>query len=258
MASLTLVSETTGLLKNLVECIRDRVAETQFIFDEQGMRLSTMDSSHVCLVNCFISADNFKEYHIEGGPVELGVSLGEFAKILKCGSNSDQITLEYNAQQDNDVLQITFTGVTNASFDMKLYDLSDEERLEVPQNLENQYEESIPCSDFSRIIKSIRNFSETVDIVRDERDRSAVLFIGNGDSVKNATFRFVVATPFNGVYARKFALQYLETFTKASSMTDTVTLRLLGEDQPPLLIVEYDIADDSFLQFYLAARLEDE
>jgi proliferating cell nuclear antigen len=52
-----------------------------------------------------------------------------------------------------------------------------------------------------------------------------------------------------------FALRYLNFFTKASSLSDTVILSL-SADVP--LVVEYRIAELGHIRYYLAPKIEDE
>jgi proliferating cell nuclear antigen len=52
-----------------------------------------------------------------------------------------------------------------------------------------------------------------------------------------------------------FALRYLNFFTKATSLSDTVIMSL-SADFP--LVVEYRIAELGHIRYYLAPKIEDE
>lgn len=52
-----------------------------------------------------------------------------------------------------------------------------------------------------------------------------------------------------------FALRYMNSFTKASSLSDQVTISLSSELP---VVVEYKIAEMGYIRFYLAPKIEDE
>jgi proliferating cell nuclear antigen len=53
----------------------------------------------------------------------------------------------------------------------------------------------------------------------------------------------------------KFALRYLNLFTKATPLGPTVTLSMLP-DTP--IVVEYPIADMGYIRYYLAPKIDEE
>ena len=52
-----------------------------------------------------------------------------------------------------------------------------------------------------------------------------------------------------------FALRYLNYFTKATGLSDTVSLSL-SKDVP--LVVEYRIEDTGYIRYYLAPKIEED
>lgn len=52
-----------------------------------------------------------------------------------------------------------------------------------------------------------------------------------------------------------FALRYMNSFTKATSLSSSVTISM-SSDLP--IVVEYKIADMGYLRFYLAPKIEDD
>lgn len=55
--------------------------------------------------------------------------------------------------------------------------------------------------------------------------------------------------------ALTFALRYLNSFAKSTSLSNTVTINMTKELP---IVVEYQIADMGYLRFYLAPKIEDE
>ena len=52
----------------------------------------------------------------------------------------------------------------------------------------------------------------------------------------------------------QFPLRYMNSFTKATPLSNTVTISLTSE---LLLAVEYTIAEMGYIRFYLAPKIED-
>lgn len=52
-----------------------------------------------------------------------------------------------------------------------------------------------------------------------------------------------------------FALRYMNSFTKATSLSSTVTISLSSELP---VVVEYKIAEMGHIRFYLAPKIEDD
>lgn len=52
-----------------------------------------------------------------------------------------------------------------------------------------------------------------------------------------------------------FSIKYMNQFTKASSISDRVTLSLCNEVP---VVVEYGIEDNGHLRFYLAPKIDDD
>lgn len=52
-----------------------------------------------------------------------------------------------------------------------------------------------------------------------------------------------------------FALRYMNSFTKATPLSETVTISLSSELP---VVVEYKIADMGYIRFYLAPKIEED
>ena len=73
-----------GLLKKVLEAIKDLVTEANFDCSSAGFALQAMDSSHVSLVSLMLRADGFEHYRCDRS-LSMGMNLGNMAKMLKVG-----------------------------------------------------------------------------------------------------------------------------------------------------------------------------
>lgn len=82
-----------GILKKLIEAIKDLVTDANLDCSSTGVSLQAMDSSHVSLVSLFLRNDGFQHYRADRN-ISLGLNLGSLSKVLKCAGNDDIITLK--------------------------------------------------------------------------------------------------------------------------------------------------------------------
>ncbi|EYU18920.1 hypothetical protein ABFS83_04G188600 [Erythranthe nasuta] len=249
-----------SLLKKVLEAVKDLVNDANFDCSATGFSLQAMDSSHVALVALLLRSEGFEHYRCDRN-ISMGMNLGNMAKMLKCAGNDDIITLK--ADDGSDVVTFMFESPTQdkiADFEMKLMDI-DSEHLGIP---EAEYHAIVrmPSSEFARICKDLSSIGDTVVI---SVTKEGVKFSTRGDiGTANIVCRqnTTVDKPeeatvieMNEPVSLTFALRYFNSFTKATPLSNTVTLSLSSELP---VVVEYKIAEMGYIRFYLAPKIEDD
>eukprot|EP01135_Chromosphaera_perkinsii_P011695 Nk52_evm18s2474 gene=Nk52_evmTU18s2474 len=256
--------EDASILKKLMEAVKDLVAEGNFECSGAGIKLQAMDSSHVSLVALQLSNECFKPYRCDH-TLHLGISLTSMSKILKCAANDDVCTI--SAQDDANTVSLTFEGKANeriSSFELKLMDI-DGEHLGIP-NQEYAATVKMPSAEFQRICRDLNALGEAVTI---SASKEGVTFSTKGDS-GSGKIHLNKFTPIDGGKESKdakevsiildsevhlkFALRYLISFTKATPLSEYVTLSM-SKNAP--LTVEYPIPEVGYVKFYLAPKIDD-
>jgi len=151
-----------SLLKKIIEAIKELVTDANFDCNDSGIALQAMDNSHVALVALLLRANAFEPYRCDRN-LSLGISIANFAKLLKCGANDDTITIE--ADENGDSLNLTFeneTGDRTSQFELKLMDI-DSDHLGIP---ETSYDAVVKMSsaEFQRICRDLSTLSESGNI----------------------------------------------------------------------------------------------
>ncbi|KAL3633334.1 hypothetical protein CASFOL_022861 [Castilleja foliolosa] len=82
-----------GLLKKVLDSIKDLVNDANFDCSATGFSLQAMDSSHVALVSLLLRSEGFEHYRCDRN-LSTGMNLGNMAKMLKCAGNDDIITIK--------------------------------------------------------------------------------------------------------------------------------------------------------------------
>lgn len=249
------LEEASGF-KKIVEAFREMIGECNLDCSESGIALQSLDKSHIVLVSLLLGPEMFLEYRCDHS-VTLGVNVASLSTVLRCGSNDDQLTIRSEDQPNE--LDLTFEDHKHdriSEFNIRLMEI-DQEYLSIP---ETEYSASItmPSGELQRILRDLKNLSESVVITA---NKDEVVFAAEGDVGKGA----VHVRPFNDVentqnsvsiniaepVTLSFNLQYFTNITKASSLSDTVTLQL-AEGTPAM--VEYKLPY-GHVRYYFAPKI---
>jgi len=280
--------EKASLLKKIIEAMKDLVTEGNFDTSKNGLSLQAMDSSHVALVSMLIQEGGFINYRCEKN-MALGINLGSLSKILKCAGNDDKLTI--CAEQNEDRLGLKFEsgkGDRESSFDLKLMQIEGDS-LGIPET-DYMAEIIMSSSEFQRICRDLTILGETVTI---NVDKEEVSFSSSGDIGKgdikirksqgvdpkkkeikktkktnkedgennddnddtNVDTASDIEITMIEPCQLTFALRYLNLFSKATTLTDKVVLKLHHESP---LVVSYEINDVGYIRYYLAPKIEED
>jgi proliferating cell nuclear antigen len=250
-----------GLLKKILDSVKDLVTDANFECSSTGIVLQAMDSSHVSLVSLLLKSDGFEHYRCDRS-LSLGISLSAMAKILKCASNDDSVTLK--ADDNGDSITFMFESQKQdkiSDFELKLLEI-DSEHLGIP---DTEYKAIIQMSgpEFQRICRDLTILGDTVQIAatKDGVKFSVSGDLGNGNITIRPSAEVdtksddATSIQLQEPVSLTFALRYLNFFTKATPLASSVHLSM-SKDVP--LVVEYRIEDLGYIRYYLAPKIEDE
>ncbi|XP_022942180.1 proliferating cell nuclear antigen-like [Cucurbita moschata] len=249
-----------GLLKKVLEAMKDLVNDANFDCSPTGFSLQAMDSSHVALVSLLLRSEGFEHYRCDRN-VSMGMNLNNMAKMLRCAGNDDIVTLK--ADDGSDCITFMFENPSQdkiADFEMKLMDI-DSEHLGIP-DAEYQSIVRMPAAEFARICRDLSTIGDTVLI---SVSKEGVQFSTRGDmGTANIVCRrtTTVDKPEEDVIIEMeepvsltFALRYLNSFTKATPLATQVTISM-SSDLP--MVIEYRIEGMGYIRYYLAPKIDEE
>ncbi|XP_058754904.1 proliferating cell nuclear antigen-like [Vicia villosa] len=251
-----------SLLKKILESIKELVNDANFDCSSTGFSLQAMDSSHVALVSLLLKSEGFEYYRCDRN-LSMGMNLNNMAKILKFAGNDDIITIKADDGSDIDTVTFMFESPRQdkiSDFTMKLMDI-DSEHLGIP---EAEYHAIVrmPSAEFARVCKDLSTIGDSVVITV---SKEGVKFSTKGDigsanivcrgntGVDKAEEAIVIE--MNEPVALRFGLRYMNSFTKATPLSSSVTISLSNE-MP--VVVEYKIAEMGYVRFYLAPKIEED
>ena len=116
----------------LVEALKEILTDANMEFDETGMKIMKMDSTHTVLVHLRLQADDFEFYYCQQ-PIVLGVNMINLFKLIRTIGNDDTLNL-YVESGNQGVLGIKIeNGEKNSVTNYKLNLMEiDEENIVVP------------------------------------------------------------------------------------------------------------------------------
>jgi proliferating cell nuclear antigen len=250
----------SNAIKTLFEVLKEILHDVNIFFDESGMRIMTVDGSHVALIHLFLDASNFEEYKC-ARPLHLGVNMSNMFKLLKTATNQD--TLVFFMENDvNFELGIQIENAekrTKTVFTLKLLDV-DVESLNMPE-IEFDSVITMPSLYFQRLCKDMSNISDTLSITS---NKSQIVLACKGDFASQETIiednvNMIEGMTFNqtstDVVTGAYHLKYLVLFNKASSLCNTMEL-FMKNNFP--LILKYKVANLGELRLCLAPKVDED
>jgi len=221
--------DKASTLQKVVKALVDIVKEANFEFTESGIRVQAMDGAHVAIVLLILNPDGFDEYECDQN-ITLGLNLKDVLDVLKCANNEDPVYIYYNDEVDSRII-FEFEGNSQiAKYSLSIINL-EEESLSVP-DMTYATTINMDSSHFQRICRDMKVWGEHVQIntlknktiqfqtVGDKGNANITLSSNDGGDEDGTIIE--VSEEVEG----SFGLNYLNYFTKATPLSDRVSIGL--------------------------------
>ncbi len=246
----------SSAFRTLIEVLKDVLNDVNILIDETGIKIMSMDGSHVALIHMKLEAEKFEKFECKQS-LKIGVCMSSLFKLVKISGNNDTIALFIDEDRPNELGIRIDNADKNSSttFHLKLLDI-DDEQLVIP-DVDINCIVTMPSNDFQRMCRDMINISDTVEIIS---NTDGLRFNCIGDFATQSTF---IGEQTHGLYFSKkdhvsikgsYALKYINLFTKSTNLCHTIEL-YLKTDYP--LILKYNVANLGEIRFCLAPKRED-
>lgn len=238
------ITQNFEILKKIIHILSEILTSITFNFSEEGIDISCMDSNHICYIKSEFPDDFFenyncvksKSYSIPINVLDKIFSITKSSMNMKMVFHEDNLDLEF--QDDN----------TRKYYEIKLIDL-DMDQLEITDS-ENYNYIHMNSREFNTLCREINDIGSVMSIECFE-DNSEVIFESEGDMAKMRIIKENRNSTSNHCKV-SVDVKYMHIFSKISSLTDRVSIRIA--DEYPLKI-SYEFIRDAFLQFYLSPKI---
>lgn len=250
--SLEVRTVQSSAFKILMEAMKELLTDTSIEFDETGMKIISMDNSHVVLVHLKLDACKFEHYHCES-KIVIGVNMLNMYKLIRSINSNDILTLFIDSDDMNHLGIKIENGEKNTktTYKLNLLDL-DNQKITIDSADFNSVI-TLPSIDFQKICRDMNNIADFVEIKNVD---TQLILSCKGDFCCQET---IIADNENGnaISTKKcdeivqgiFNLKYLVLFTKCTNLCNTVEL-YLKNDYP--LLIKYTVASLGEIKLALA------
>ena len=248
-----------GVIKGLIEGLKEIITETNFEFSPNGLRISATDPSVTILVHLFLEAENFEEYKCTETIIS-GVNIINLFKLIRTIVNNDSLTLYIDEDKPSQLgIRIEneeYNKVTD--YKLNLIDI-DEEIISAPDT-EFLRMITMPSGEFQKICRESFNIADVIEI---KSMGKQLMLSCNGEFASQDT---VYAHTDSGVTFTSndddddtiiqgyYLLRHLALFSKCAGLCQSIKLFLANENP---LVLEYSVGSLGTLLIALAPQIED-
>lgn len=222
----------SSAFKILVEALKELLVDTCIEFDDTGLKVISMDNSHVVLVHLKLEANKFEYYYCEN-KMSIGVNMLNLFKLVRTINSNDTLTLFIERNDLNHIGIKIENGEKNQKtvYKLNLLDLNNPNITIDPAEFNSQI--NLPSVDFQKIIRDMNQLAEYVEI---KNINNQLILSCNGEFCSQETI-LMDNEGINCINNKKsdeivqgiFSLKYLVLFTKCTNLCSTVELYLKND-----------------------------
>ena len=243
----------------LVEALKEILTDANLEFDESGIKVMAMDSSHTVLVHLKLNSGNFESFFCKNKLI-LGINMINFFKLIKTMSNSDTLTL-FVTEENESVLGIKIENSEKNSvtkYKLNLMDLHEDQIQIPPASFDSVI--TMPSTDFQKICRDMHNLADDIEI---KSVGQQLMFNCKGDFASqdtcigeaNSGMAFIKNQNPDEIVQGVFALKHLVLFSKCTNLCNSIEM-YLKNDYP--LIIQYSVASLGNIKLCLAPQVNND
>lgn len=247
------VVQDAKIWKNLLTAISTLIEEADFNTSEDGLKLRSMDPSHVAMVDFEWSKEAFEEY-ICDKPTNIRVNVTTMLKLLRRSKSEESLEISYD--EESKKVDLTLRGKMLKKFTMPTLE-SVEEEVPTPKLSFNARVKLM-----SETLKEIVEDGETVSDNINFKAKEDKLFVKASSELSNVGMELsktdgaLLELDIKENSDATFNLNYFGEMVKAGSATSEVATIEFSTNMP--IRLEFEMSQQGKLMYYLAPRIEAE
>jgi proliferating cell nuclear antigen len=247
------VVQDAKIWKNLLTAISTLIEEADFNTSEDGLKLRSMDPSHVAMVDFEWSKEAFEEYVCDK-PTNIRVNITTMLKLLRRSKSEESLEISYD--EESKKVDLTLRGKILKKFTMPTLE-SVEEEVPTPKLSFNA-----KIKLMSETLKEIVEDSETVSDNISFKAKEDKLFVKASSELSNVGMELsktdgaLLELEIKENSDATFNLNYLGQMVKAGSATSEVVTIEFSTNMP--IRLEFEMSQQGKLMYYLTPRIEAE
>lgn len=246
-----------SVFKQVVDALKEILMDVNLEFDETGMKIIALDTTHVVLVHLKLDADRFEKYVCKK-KLYVGINMLKLQLLIKTVGNNDVLTLFVENDDPNHLGILIENPQKNlrTTYKLSMLDINVINISIPPVNFETMI--TMPSVDFQKIIRDMHNLADYIEISNVGNQLS---FKCKGDFCTQETIIGVdknqqISISKNSANTHEiiqgvFSLKYLAMFTKCTNLSGTVELYI--KNTYPLILC-YSVASLGTIKLCLAEQ----
>lgn len=247
------IVQDAKIWKNLLTAISTLIEEADFNTSEAGLKLRSMDPSHVAMVDFEWSKEAFEEYVCDK-PTNIRVNITTMLKLLRRSKSEESLEISYD--EESKKVDLTLRGKILKKFTMPTLESVDEE-VPTPKLSFNARVKLM-----SETLKEIVEDSETVSDNISFKAKEDKLLVKASSELSNVGMELsksdgaLLELDIKEDSDATFNLNYFGEMVKAGSATSEVATIEFSTNMP--IRLEFEMSQQGKLMYYLAPRIEAE
>jgi len=247
------VVQDAKIWKNLLTAISTLIEEADFNTTEDGLKLRSMDPSHVAMVDFEWSKEAFEEYVCDK-PTNIRVNITTMLKLLRRSKSEESLEISYD--EESKKVELTLRGKILKKFTMPTLE-SVEEEVPTPKLSFNARVKLM-----SETLKEIVEDSETVSDNISFKAKEDKLLVKASSELSNVGMELsktdgaLLELDIKEDSDATFNLNYFGEMVKAGSATSEIATIEFSTNMP--IRLEFEMSQQGKLMYYLAPRIEAE
>ena len=254
-----IVVRHAGVLKAIMDTIKDRIFTVSLTCDETGLKMQSQDSSTWVFLSLRLHQTSLSKCSFDQ-ETKLRMSTETIWKFLGTCTCRDSVEIEYEENMNTVRFRCVGTAKQRViEFDLRPLDFSDELRWRLPPDQQHMAVAQLPSQQFQKICKGLQGFGHTVRIAADWQ---AISFIVDGDLGRAAVslrqrdsekLEEKVTLEVRSPVTAQFWLQYLLDFARGAPLFGTVELGLTA-GAPVRVRYHIQNPENGHMDLFLAPR----
>lgn len=252
-------TKNTKYFKHLITFVSSIIDTINLKFTNKGVYFTSMDSSHIALIDGYLPVNFFSCYNVSSDSVPdnqivMGINLPVLIKIMNHVGKNDELIFSIN-DNNLDVLNITIVNEKcQKYYSLKLMDImSDELQVEeIPDTIKLK----IDSRYFKTIISEFKDIGEVIKIKFDKKndeisfscegEMTTLVLVLENEDIEYRDIRDLEV---------EFTLNYFDNFSKGFNLNRSININIT-DDNP--LNMSYKVLNTGFVNLYIAPRMRDD
>lgn len=224
-------------------------------FNEDGVYIQGMDSSHICLFECKITSEWFDDYLYTDDVAEIGISTKILGKVISTFSEGQ--VMEIEAKKNSDYLILNFINGEKSCdkfFELPILDINIE-KLIIPE-MESDVDLTLSSKRMYELVSEFQIFNDDLEMsFTDTEILMKASGIDGSLTVKMAlddVSEYAIGE--NLLLKQTFSLRYIHMMCNFNKLCSEMVLAF--KKNSPMLLY-YDLEDNSYIRFFMASKFDE-